>query len=272
MNFDSRGIIGTSIFHGFVILLFALYVLKVSGPLSADQGLLINFGDSETGLGNEEPMMNDAVSVKFESKTKHARSEKPRPEKPVVTQNFEEAPSMASSKKQKKKVEVKKKENPEPVIEKAEKKAETPKIDLPKVNKQALYRGRKAGTNYTGSEGVAGGKGNQGSITGSVNATDHSLGNGGMGGGPSASLSGRNSISLPPPVNDYQKEGKVVVEIRVDRQGNVVVAVPGVKGSTTLDNYLCAVAKKAALLSKFDSNQDAPTQQVGTITYIFKLK
>jgi outer membrane biosynthesis protein TonB len=271
MNFNSRGFIGTSIFHGFILLVFALTAIKMTAPLPGDQGLLINFGDSETGLGNEEPMLNDYVSVKLESKTKPVRS-LPRQDKPVVTQNFEEAPAMTNTKKPVKKNIQKKKEKTTPIIEKQDTKNEAPKIDLPKVNKQALYRGRKTGTSYTGSEGVAGGQGNQGSLAGSENSTNHSLNGGGSGGGTSVSLAGRNSISLPPPVNDYQKEGKVVVEIRVDRQGNVVSAVPGIKGSTTLDNYLCSVAKKAALSSKFDANQNAPNQQVGTISYIFKLK
>jgi len=271
MNFNNRGFIGTSIFHGFILLVFAFTALKMKAPNSADQGLLINFGDSETGLGNEEPMLNDFVSVKLESKSKPVHTQ-PKDNKPVVTQNFEEAPAMTSKKKFEKKTVVKKKEKPAPVIEAKENKTEAPKIDLPKVNKNALYRGRKTGTTYTGSEGVAGGTGNQGSLEGSVNATDHSLSGGGSGGGPSANLSGRNSLSLPPPVNDYQKEGKVVVEIRVDRQGSVVSAVAGIKGSTTLDSYLCSLAKKAALLSKFDVNQNAPAQQVGTITYIFKLR
>lgn len=272
MNVNNKGFLGTCIFHGFVLLIFALISLKMTAPFSSAQGLLINFGDSETGSGNEDPILNDFVSVKLESKSKPFRASNPKENKPVLTQNFENAPSVNSPAKQKKKIIEKKKAKTEPLVEKKDKKDEMPKIDLPKVNKQALYRGRNTGTNYTGSEGVAGGLGNQGSLDGSVNATDHSLTGGGIGNGPSAILAGRNSISLPAPNNDFQKEGKVIVEIKVDRQGNVVSAVPGFKGSTTLDSYLCSVAKKAALASKFDVNEKAPIQQVGTITYIFRLK
>ena len=46
---------------------------------------------------------------------------------------------------------------------------------------------------------------------------------------------------------DYQEEGKVVVEVSVDRSGKVIQARPGIKGSTTLDDYLLNVAKEAAL-------------------------
>ena len=68
------------------------------------------------------------------------------------------------------------------------------------------------------------------------------------------------------------KKGVVKVQIKVDRNGKVVEAIPGAKGSTTLDSYLLKVAKRAALSSKFDSNGDAPVYQLGTITYIFDVK
>ena len=56
-------------------------------------------------------------------------------------------------------------------------------------------------------------------------------------------LQGRNFQSLAPPKYDYQGEGKVVVEITVDRTGKVTEAIPGIKGSTTLDEYLLSAAK-----------------------------
>ena len=44
--------------------------------------------------------------------------------------------------------------------------------------------------------------------------------------------------AFPSPKYDYQGEGRVVVEVSVDRSGKVVQAIPGTKGSTTLDEYL----------------------------------
>ena len=90
--------------------------------------------------------------------------------------------------------------------------------------------------------------------------------------GTSFSLAGRNPESLPKPEYKYQIEGKVVVEITVDKQGNVTDAVPGVKGSTTLNEQLLSAAKKAALKAKFDKKPDAPSYQKGTITYFFRLQ
>jgi TonB family protein len=85
-------------------------------------------------------------------------------------------------------------------------------------------------------------------------------------------LQGRNFQSLAPPKYDYQGEGKVVVEITVDRTGKVTEAIPGIKGSTTLDEYLLSAAKEAALKARFEPKSDAPAFQKGTITYNFVLK
>jgi len=62
------------------------------------------------------------------------------------------------------------------------------------------------------------------------------------------------------------------VEVSVDRSGIVVKAVPGVKGSTTLDEHLLSAAKEAAMKATFEPKPTAPLIQTGTITYNFILK
>ena len=62
-----------------------------------------------------------------------------------------------------------------------------------------------------------------------------------------------------------------MVIITVDRLGNVINAIPGVKGSTTLNKKLLQRAKTAALKTKFDPKQTAPTNQQGKIVYLFSL-
>jgi outer membrane biosynthesis protein TonB len=74
------------------------------------------------------------------------------------------------------------------------------------------------------------------------------------------------------PKYDYQGGGKVVVEVRVDRLGKVMQAIPGIKGSTTLDEYLLKAAKDAAMQATFQVKNDAPEVQKGTITYTFILR
>jgi len=63
-----------------------------------------------------------------------------------------------------------------------------------------------------------------------------------------------------------------VVEVTVDRYGNVTKAIPGEKGSTTLNDHLHRAAKEAALSAKFERKPNAPAYQKGTITYHFILR
>lgn len=50
-----RGIIGTVIFHIIVLLLLILFGFITPLPLPGEEGILVNFGESETGLGEIEP-------------------------------------------------------------------------------------------------------------------------------------------------------------------------------------------------------------------------
>jgi len=90
--------------------------------------------------------------------------------------------------------------------------------------------------------------------------------------GVSYDLAGRGIRKIPRPKYRYQEEGKVVVEVSVDRSGKVIQAISGTKGSTTLNEYLIGVAEEAALKAQFDPNPNAPLIQKGTITYTFILK
>lgn len=88
-----------------------------------------------------------------------------------------------------------------------------------------------------------------------------------------AHLKGRNvKGSLPKPSYSAQKEGTVVVRIKVDQYGNVIEAVPGVEGTTVTDKDLWNAARQAALKAHFNQTADAPAVQMGTITYKFKLQ
>jgi colicin import membrane protein len=128
---------------------------------------------------------------------------------------------------------------------------QTRQADILNKTREALANSKNVGTTST-SIGEAGEMGNQGNF--------------------SYDLGGRGFLSLPKPNYDYQEEGRVVVEVSVDRKGKVIQAIPGVKGSTTFDKYLLEVAKEAAMKARFESRSDAPAIQKGTITYNFMLR
>jgi colicin import membrane protein len=268
---DHRSLILTIAFHAILLIIFFIGAFTTPLPLPAEQGILINFGDVEMAKGNSEPKFNDTKTVQPRQEAAEQKVKEVKTTEKIVTQDYEEAAAVKEHKETRKKEPVKtNSEVKKPVVteNKTEKKTEEIKKPEPVVNSNALYRGRKSNTDYSGSEGVSSGTGNQGAVTGSENATDRSL-YGGTG-GTTFNLEGRNFVSLPKPDISTQKEGKVVVEIKVDRAGNVVNATPGVKGSTTLESSLLNAAKRAALSSKFDSKTDAAYMQTGTITYIFK--
>lgn len=144
------------------------------------------------------------------------------------------------------------------------------------VDPRSLYKGKNTGSTSQGTSDK--GVGDQGSRDGDPNSNNY--GNAGTGltpgpggtGGASYSLAGRKARDLPPPEYKVQEEGKVVVEITVDKYGKVIKAVPGKKGSTTSNTYLLEKAKLAAMNAKFNPDMNGAEVQVGTIVYNFLLK
>ncbi len=95
------------------------------------------------------------------------------------------------------------------------------------------------------------------------------VGNGpGSGGKIGISLAGRAVVKPPKLPTDTKEEGKVVVEITVDTEGNVIEANPNGRGTTTSSALLKAKAKQTAMATKF--NVDGKfEEQKGTITIVF---
>ena len=96
-------------------------------------------------------------------------------------------------------------------------------------------------------------------------------GRGGEGNGPSFYLGGRGSRFLDVPKVTVKEYGNVVVDIWVDREGNVVKAQVKSKGTNVLDPDQKKMAVEAALLSRFVADPNAEIEQRGTITYTFVL-
>lgn len=87
--------------------------------------------------------------------------------------------------------------------------------------------------------------------------------------GVSYVMAGRKMIKEPRIDNLTMEKGIVVVEITIDKYGNVVKAVPGIEGTTTTSNYLHTKAKQAAESVKFDTSPVMPQSQMGAITITF---
>lgn len=86
----------------------------------------------------------------------------------------------------------------------------------------------------------------------------------------SYSLIDRNNYRLPPPIYTCIEGGKVVVNIKVDVNGNVIEADYNSRSSGTSNGCLVDNAITYARKAKFNSSNKA--SQKGTITYLFQGK
>lgn len=82
-------------------------------------------------------------------------------------------------------------------------------------------------------------------------------------------MNGRKMLKQPKVDNLTMEKGIVVVEITINKYGNVIKAVPGIEGSTTTSTYLLTKAKQAAESVTFDTSPVMPLEQKGSITITF---
>lgn len=277
-----RGIIGTIIYHALLLLLLIFLGLSTPLPLPGEEGVEVNLGNSEMGSGViqqaipeeapptpvpeeviEEEVIEEIPEEIPEKIPEEIPPDDPIIEEEVIQQEVEEAPAIIKPeeiKKEEPKKEIKS------VIEKPVEKVIEKKPD-PVVNPNALYQ--RKNTNTRGSnQGITRNQGDQGEVHGTPESVNYE-GLGGEGEGISYSLAGRGAKHLPKPSYDSPEQGRVVVTIWVDRQGNVTRAVSGAKGTNISDLNLRRLTREAALRAKFSDDPSAPDLQKGTITYNF---
>lgn len=264
---EAKGLAGTILVHALVVLALIFLALRTPLPLPSEGGVEVNLGNSDDGMGQIQPQELMAASQASPPPAQATETEE------YVTSDEEEAPAIEPKKEPKPKP-VERTE-PKPVV----KKEPTPE-PTPKVDPRALFPGKNTTgkTGDGGNQGITGKPGDQGKPFGTPDATGYD-GDGGTGGGAgggtgsgiSFDLSGRTSKSIPRPSNVFTDQGKVVVTIWVNRNGDVTRVESGARGTTTASSHLKQLAEQAARKAKFSANPDAPEVQKGTITYVFQL-
>lgn len=279
----------TGIICGALLLLCFLVSWSVPAPEPElqEEGMEVNLGNSDQGLGEIAPMIPGPPSAEEQEvntppKTQITQAEDVK--EPETDDNDKEAPEAVIPKPAVKKPDAKelpKKENTTPV------KVSNPQpaiVDNPKPappKPKATYKGGTAsGTggndadswNNSRNQGIAGGKGDQGKPGGSPDA-DSYTGNGGTGkSGVSISrgLQGRKISRLPSFQDDFSENAKVAVDIKVDGSGNVISASFQPKGSTTSDAGLRSIALQKAKQIKFSASGNGE-ESLGTIIFNFRV-
>ncbi|HBZ21197.1 MAG TPA: hypothetical protein DEO60_08720, partial [Bacteroidales bacterium] len=88
----NKGIIGTSIVHIVLLILLIVVAFTPPKPPETEEGILVNFGTDETGLGMIEPSPPPVQQEASVAPPKAAP--KVQKDEPVLTQNNEEAPEV----------------------------------------------------------------------------------------------------------------------------------------------------------------------------------
>lgn len=232
------GLIVSIVAHGLLILCLLLMGLRYPDPPPPELGVEMDMGEfSDVGTDSEHAAEG---GEDLSSESSYANDDNNE-----LTQQSEDVPLTS-------------KKTPSPTKNKKKPKDNVkPQSEETKIDQNALFTKGRVKKGSGGSTGVGEGSGK---------------GSGGEGGGSgiSFSLAGRGSKSLPKPTATSSENGIIVVEIRVDQEGNVVSAKAGVRGTTLWDTNLWRRCEQAAKKSKFTAKPDAPELQKGTITYIFR--
>lgn len=265
-KYDNRAIAGTLLFHGVLLLCVLYFGLSTPLPLPEEEGVIVNLGFSTQGTGMRQPLTSSPPPPQPEASQAQPRAED------VATQSTEESvaiPEAPQTRPQRQQRQETPRETTRPQQETAQAQPQPqPEPEpQPQVDPRALFPGRDRRTTESQSQGETGQQGNQGRPDGSVDGTSQT--GGGQGSGVQFSLSGRRANYLPIPEYASQSQGRVVVTINVNRNGEVTRAEAGARGTTTSDRALWTAAENAARRARFDVKNDAPHEQVGTITYNF---
>ncbi len=267
----------TTILHLCILFLLFFIGLGAADPEEAS-GIAVNFGTTPTGSGKVQPTEKIKTAPKQQvTETPPPAEETPELTEELVTQDAEDAPVVEEKPKKKPKPKTKK---PKKTPKKQSEATKTAKKPDPKPDKSTLdilnsfSKGPKNDGKVEGGEGDdANASGDKGNPEGNPYANSYygQPGKGGLGNGVGYGLNGRGKATGSAIKQECNEAGRVVVKIIVNRQGRVIQAIPGVKGTTNSASCLLAPAKKTALTFKWKPDPKAPAKQIGFIEITFSL-
>ena len=273
-----------------IVLLLFLLLFFVGPPYldpPEEYGVAVNFGTTDVGSGNkplsqpreavEEQVVEESQPEETEVTPTESAESTPKTED-VLTQEEAEAIAIKKQKeaeaKAKADAEAKAKAEAERIArEKREAEERTKREQAEKVKNLDNLIGGVKNSNGTddGGEGDDTVGGNKGQLDGDPYAPSYFGGSGPGKGGVGYGLGGRGKPSRQIYKQDCNEYGLVVVRIEVNRQGKVVKATPGIRGTTNTAPCLLEPAKKIALSHKWPADSNAPTTQIGFVSINFDI-
>ncbi len=252
-----------------IVMILLIILMFISGLTYLDPppetGIAVNFGTSIVGKGTTQPQHHTPPKpVKHESQPE--QTVQPEVKDKVLTQDTDDAPVIKDKPH---------KTKPKPTTKQVKPKTK-PKPKPDKSITDILNNVNNApgdDTNNSSGEGNDNQAGDKGDTSGDPNASGY-YGNGGHNGGGGTGnyrLGNRKVLKKRKPEFQCNEEGRVVVKIFVNKNGKVIKAIPGIKGSTNNAPCLLNAAKKAALETIWEPDEKAPETQIGKIIYNFKV-
>lgn len=267
------------------VLLLMLFLiswnLPFNPPVPVEEGLEVNLGNSDQGLGTDQPFLPNDPSKQDQEKYTPPKTVTATKEalKDVETDDKDPDPAPAVKQPPVTKPEAKKIPDKDLTVKTPRKTIQpavnpTPAPPKPKAVFHGVNGDGTGGNDADhfkpgGNQGIAGGKGDQGKPGGDPNSTNYTGGGHGNGIAIARGLQGRRISSTPSFTDEFNENAKVAVDIVVDASGNVTSAEYQAKGSTTADASLKAIAIRKAHQVKFNSGSD---ESSGTLIFNFKLK
>jgi len=268
--------------HGALFLLFFFIVAwKAPNPPLPEYGIELNFGLDTQGSGAVQPKTPVGSEGTQEAEPDQPEQVEALPETPVPVESKpieQEVVSKVESpvKVEEKKEEVKPIEKP---VEKVQPKKE--EVVKPKEDPQAVYKPNtpKADSENKTDGAKAGTPGNQGddkNSTGDKGSKEGSLdaksmyGTQGGGGGPSLDLAGWVWDSKPNPTVPKNESGRIVFEIKVDDNGDII-SIKTIERAASIEAEQ-ACRKEVEKLSFTKTGANVPNISTGKITFVISLK
>lgn len=265
--------------HVVLLLLFALW--KFSAPAAAapiaEMGMEVNLGTSADGFGTDQPMDMEEPAAATATANTQTQFAATASERQVEESDEADAPAVATAKPIVKPVRPTL-QTPKPITNNRQMNTQTSpantRITAPQRPKYTYQGstgrgGNGAVQNSPGTnEGNTTGNGDRGVPHGTPGATNYTGSPGNGTGGISYTLAGRSMIAFPMNEAEFREGGKVVVRVTVNRAGTIVNKQ--VVSATNAE--LRPIALKKLNQVKFNQNENAPAEQFGNITFVFKTR
>lgn len=260
-----KAIVIATVLMGLFIALSFIWVISAFKPEEevGMGGMVVNYGTAEVGMGNdytsiEEPSMDPNANNKMPDKVTPEQKVTPTTSsqvdaKDILTQDVEDAIAVNTKTTKTTNAPTSATEN---------------KNTQPTINPNALYKGNKNNGKGQG-DGTGNTPGNQGSINGDPLAPNYGEGGSGNGDTPVPLSKFNNLKSID---DNGQQTGKIAVKIRVNRDGKVISASAGAKGTTFSDNALFRKCEDAVMGASLDKVGPGYENRTFIVVFNFKVK